>query len=333
MLTSSMVRSPVLWSGAAVLVLGGVLSTYQSGVASGTNNVPANASRAMNSCSACHSSSGPTATRTNPPVTTLTVGTRVLNYGQQSTVNTTVTGGLSTTYGGFLCEVTAGTFTAGTGNHTTGTGNSVTQNNRSLRTWNYTWTAPNTAGPVEMTSVGLACSGSGSSGDKLSFTGFDPNATVGTPVRLYVLPAGLTNFGVGCPDGYGNVPVLGAQSGPTVGNASFGFHIVGAAPSTLGFLLMGFNPAGFTGINLGAAFGLTGCTGYVANPLSTSTTFSSAGNAMRGEGTCSFPFPIPNSSSFLGFSLDVQGAYIDNSVAATRAAPVTFTNGLRMVVQ
>lgn len=331
--TFSFLRSPSFWAGSAVLAFGSMLSAYQAGVASGSNGTPANASRAMNSCAACHSSSGPTATRTNPPVTTLTVGSRVLNFGQQTTVNTTVTGGLSTTYGGFLCEVTAGTFTAGTGNHTTGSGNSVTQNTRALRTWNYTWTAPSTAGLVEMTSVGLACSGSGSSGDKLSFTGFDPNATVGTPVRLYVLPAGLTNFGTGCPDGYGNVPVLGASSAPTVGNGSFGFQMVGTAPSTLGFLLMGFNPAGFTGINLGAAFGLTGCNGYVANPLATTSTFSSAGNAVRAEGTCVFPFPIPNSTSYLGFTLDVQGAFIDNSVSATRAAPITFSNGLRMVVQ
>ncbi|MBM4060093.1 MAG: hypothetical protein FJ265_03205 [Planctomycetes bacterium] len=257
----------------------------------------------------------------------------MLNAGQQTSVTTAVTGGLATTTGGFIGEATAGSFVAGTGNHVNISTRSITHDDRTRRSWTYTFVAPATPGVVELTSCGMASNGSGSSGDKFSFNGFDPNATVGTPVRVYVLPTGVTNFGAGCADGYGNIPVLGAPSAPTVGNGSFGFQLAGAAPGSLAFLLYGFNPPGFPGLNLGALFGITGCTGYVANPLSTATAFTSAGNAMRAEGSCSFPFPLPNSPAYLGFAIDVQGACMDNSVAATRAVPVTFSNGLRMVVQ
>src|SRR6185503_5932461 len=84
MTSSSFLHSAPFWLTTSVLVLGGVLSSRAAVVASGASSVPANTSRAMNSCAACHSSSGPTATRTNPPVTTLTVGSLVLAAGQQT---------------------------------------------------------------------------------------------------------------------------------------------------------------------------------------------------------------------------------------------------------
>lgn len=326
-------RSTFVFAGASVVALSGLLSSHASGVESGVSSMPANGSRALNSCAACHSSSAPTATRTNGPTTTITVGSRTLAAGAQTSVTTTVTGGVATTTGGFLCEATAGSFTAGTGSHVNTSVRSITHSDRTRRTWTYTFTAPATPGVVEITSVGMSSNGSGSSGDRISFTGYDNNATVGTPLRVYVLPTGLTNFGTGCADGYGNVPVLGATTIPAPGNAAFAFQMAGASPNTMAFLLMGFNPGGFGGMDLGLLFGITGCNGYVANPLATQTAFTSAGNALRGEGSCLFPFGIPNSPSFSGFQIDVQAACLDNSVATSRAVPVTFSNGVHMVVQ
>lgn len=325
-------RPSFLMAAASLVGFSGLLSTHAAGVESGVSSMPANGSRALNSCAACHSSSAPTATRTNGPTTAITVGSRVLALGAQTTVTTAVTGGVATTTGGFLCEATAGSFTAGTGNHVNTSPRSVTHSDRTRRTWSYTFTAPTTPGVVEITSVGMSSNGSGSSGDRFSFSGYDNNATVGTPTRIYVLPAGLSNVGTGCPDGYGNVSVLGATTAPTVGNTGFALQLAGAAPSTMAFLLLGFNPPAFPGVDLGAMFGITGCTGYVASPLATQTAFTSAGNAMRGEGSALFPFGIPNDASFHGFQIDMQSAYLDNSVATTRAVAVTFSNGLHLLL-
>lgn len=329
----SFLRSTPFWVASSAALFTGVLSSYSGGVASGVNSVPANASRALPSCSACHSGAAPTASRANPPVTTLTVGARVLTAGQQIPVTTAVSAGVAGTTGGFLCEATAGVFTAGTGSQANGAGASITHSNKNQRSWSYTFTAPNSPGPIELTSVAMTANNSGTGGDQFSFNGHDPNATVGTPVRLYVLPTGVSNRGVGCADGYGNVPVLGAPSIPARGNAAFAFQVVGASTNTVALLLLGINPAGFTGIDLGALLGITGCTSYVQNPLAIPSTATSAGSAMRADGACSFPFPIPTGTVYLGFAMDAQAAVLDASVAATRAIPLTFTNGVHVVVQ
>ncbi|MBL8731684.1 MAG: hypothetical protein JNN13_04885 [Planctomycetes bacterium] len=330
---ATFLRSPLFWITATAFLVTGVLSSKASGIASGSGGAPANSSRALASCSACHSGSAPTPTRTNPPITNLTVGARVLNAGQQTTMTTAVTAGLSGTTGGFLCETTGGTFGAGTGSHINGTGGSITHSNKNQRSWSYTFTAPSTPGPIEVTSVAMTSNGSGSSGDQFSFSGYDPNATSGTPVRLYVLPAGVTNLGIGCADGYGNVPVLGAASSPTLGNAAFAFHLVGGSTNAVALLLLGINPPGFTGVDLGALLGITGCNGYVLNPLGIPTAVTSTGSAIQAAGSTSFPFPIPSGSSYLGFAFDAQAGVLDASVASTRAFPLTMTNGLHVVFQ
>ena len=322
-----------LWISAALCTVTGAVITYPSGVQSGVSGVPANASRAVPACGACHSSSAPTATRTSPPVASLIVGARILAAGQQTSVTTSVTNGVAGTTGGFLCETTRGVFVAGSGTHINGTGGSITHSNKNQRTWSYTFTAPATPGPVELTSAAMTANNSGSGGDKFSFNGFDPNSTVGTPVRIYVLPTGMTNLGNGCLDGYGNVPVLGATSAPTVGNAAFAFDVLGGATSSVALLLLGINPPGFTGIDLGPVLGITGCTGFVLSPVAIPAAPTSAGSAMRADGAAQFPFPIPNSTIYTGFAMDAQAAYFDASVAATRAIALTFTNGVHVVVQ
>lgn len=326
-------RSSSFWITTTAVTFASVLGAYPGGVQSGVSGVPANSSRAVTSCGACHALSSPTALRVNPPITTLAVTSLLLNPGQQTAVTTSVTAGVPGTTGGFLCEATAGTFVAGSGSHINGAGGSITHSNKNLRSWSYTFTAPNTPGPVELTSAGMTANNSGSGGDQYSFNGFNPNSTVGTPVRVYVLPAGLTNLGSGCVDGYGNTPLLGATSSPTVGNAAFTFDVVGTATNTVALLLLGINPPGFTGIDLGPLLGIVGCTGRVISPLAIPTAATSFGSSMRADGLAAFPFPIPNATVYLGFAMDAQAAVLDASVAATRAIPLTFTNGVHMIVQ
>ncbi len=326
------VRFSPLWIGASVLLLAGSLSTRGAGVASGQSSVPANASRTLNSCSQCHGSSMPAPGRTNGPTTSLLVANRVLQPGQQTTVTTTATGGVTGTSGGFLCEATAGTFTAGANSHVNTGGNSITHSSNAVRSWTFNYTAPNVVGPVEITSVVMTTSGSSTSGDRFAFSGFDSNATVGTPVRVFVLPAGVQNLGTSCPDGYGNYSVLGATSAPVLGNQAFGFQMLGVTPSSAGIIYYAINPPGFTSVDLGPLLGLTGCSAYIVNPLLDNMALTTAGVAARAEGSCSFALPLPIDQALAGLTFQTQGAYFDPSVPS-RAMTISLTNGLAVTIQ
>ena len=62
----------------ALILLASNLSSRASGVESGNNSIPANASSQMPSCQQCHSGSGPSVGRTNGPTTHLTASLLVL---------------------------------------------------------------------------------------------------------------------------------------------------------------------------------------------------------------------------------------------------------------
>ncbi|MCA8973722.1 MAG: hypothetical protein KDC98_03325 [Planctomycetes bacterium] len=319
----------------ALILLASNLSSRASGVESGNNSIPANASSQMPSCQQCHSGSGPSVGRTNGPTTHLTASLLVLQPGQTTSVTTAVTGGVSGTDGGFICEASAGTFTAGSTSRIITNPASITHANDRNRTWTYTYTAPNSTGLVTLTSAGLSANGSGSSGDEFSFSGYDPNATTATPMRMFVLPTGVVNHGMSCPDGFGNYSVLGANSSPTLGNAGFAVELHGATPGTFAFLIGGFNPPGFTSIDLGAMFGLVGCHGYVASSFLSLSGLTSAGSAQRGEGSLSFAIPVANSPILSGVLLDMQAAYIDPTADSMlgRTMPFSFSNGLGITFQ
>lgn len=326
--------SPISWVGAvAALVVASTLSTRGAGIQSGLNGSPAGCSEQLPSCQVCHSNSAPFTGRSGPPIATMSVGTRALNFGQVISVTTAVSGGVGGSNGGFVTEATSGTFTAGGNSHTLTSNSSITHVNKNSRSWTFSYTAPNAAGPVSLTSCNMTSNGSGTSNDEFSFVGFDPNATVATPVRLYVLPQGVTNMGTACADGFGNLSVLGANSSPTVGNAGFAVELIGTTPSTVAILFAGFNPAGFQSVPLGLLLGLTGCDGHLANIANSFSTFTTGGSAERAEGTASFPIPIPNMPSLVGASFDLQGAYVDGSVAALRNLPLSLSNGVNVTVQ
>lgn len=320
----------LLISTPAVLVLAGTMISFANGVQSGTNGIPANAARTQPSCSGCHGGSFG-----NGPQVSLTATKHALQPNESISVSTTATGGVAGSTGGFVTEATGGTFQAAGNTRVMSNPASITHRNSSSRSWTYAYTAPGTSGLVELFSVAMTSNGSGRSGDKYSFAGYDPNDTSATPVRLFVLPQGVVNVGAGCPDGYGNQSVMGATGVPSVGNDNFALELHGTTPGTLGFAMTGFNPPGFTPMDLGALAGVTGCTGYVATPLANLSAFTSAGSAQRAEGSVSFPVPIPNSQALRGIVLDVQGAYIDPTaqIILRRSFPVSFANGLQVTIQ
>lgn len=330
-------RSPVLWLGGfACLVSVSTLTSSSTGVQSGLGSFPANCSSALPSCSLCHAGSSPTAS--GPQVTITTASNRrALSQGTTLSVTTSIVGGVAGTTGGFVCEATAGTFT---GNGTTcgslGNPASITHLNNSARSWTYTFTAPNTPGLVNLTSVGNSTNGSSTAGDQFAFSGFDRAATTATPTRLFVLPSSVTNFGSGCPDGFGNYPVLGANGTPSVGNGAFAFQMFGLQPGVIGLFWVGVNNPGFTGLNMNS-LGVTGCTSLAQNlvaslSLVTTGTASSVSQQRRAEGTATVAMPIPNNPSLQGLVFNVQGGQLDPTVTALRTLPLTLTNGLRVAI-
>jgi len=327
-------KSSVLsWSAITSLIGATSLIPSSSGVQSGLNGVPANCSSQLPACSSCHSGSAPFAGRVGGPIATLTATKRALDAGENISVTTAVTGGVSGTAGGFICEATTGVFTPGATSTVLTNNASITHSSSSNRTWTYTYTAPNTVGPVQMTSCAMTANANFSTGgDQISFAAYDNNATVATPLRFFVLPAGVTNLGSACADGFGNLSVLGANSTPTIGNSGFAFQLQGASPSALAVVWAGINPAGFTSIDLGALYGLTGCSSYLANIIPSITATTSAGSAERAEGTASFPLPIPNSAALSGNTFQAQGGYVDPSVSSTRSMPLSFSNGLTISI-
>jgi hypothetical protein len=322
-------RSPVLWLGSfATLVSVSTLTSSSSGVQSGLGSFPANCSSALPSCSLCHSGSTPSTT--GPLVTITTAGNRrALSQGTTLSVTTAISGGVAGTTGGFVCETTAGTFT---GNGTTcgslGNPAGITHLNNSARSWTYTLTAPTTVGLVSLTSVGNSTNGSSTTGDQFAFSGFDRAATSATPTRLFVLPSSVTNFGSGCADGFGNIPVLGANGTPSVGNTSFAFQMYGLQPGVIGLFWVGINNPGFTGLNMNSL-----AQNLVASvSLITTGTASSLSQQQRAEGTATVPLAIPNNASLHGLVFDVQGGQLDPTVTAIRTLPLTLTNGLHVVI-
>lgn len=330
-------RTPVLWLGAfAALISVSTLTSSSSGVQSSLGSFPANCASALPSCSLCHTGSSPTTSGPQVRITTAS-NRRALSPGNTLSVSTTITGGVVGTTGGFVCETTAGTFTGdGTTTQVISNPAGITHVNNSLRSWTYTYTAPSTVGLVQLTSVGNSTNGSATSGDQFAFSGFDRAASSATPVRLFVLPNSVTNFGNACADGFGNFPVLGANGTPSVGNTSFAFQMYGLQPGVIGLFWVGINNPGFTGLNMNA-LGVTGCTSLAQNliaslSLVTTGTASSVSQQQRSEGTATVPLSIPNNAALRGLVFDVQGGQLDPTVTAIRTLPLTLTNGLHVVI-
>lgn len=287
--------------------------------------------RTAPSCGSCHNGQ-PGASAGFPTLhVALLPDARSLTPGQSLSVTVAATGGqTASTLGGFVADVSAGAFTAGSNTITWAAGRGISHSRRSPRSWTFGYVAPSTPGAVDMAAVvnTVNANGTRDSGDMWAFNGFDSRSTTGTTVPLFVNAAGVAPLGEGCVDGYGNTPVLGAKESPAVGNQNFAVEVHGAQPSSQIAVFLGANPS-FGKFDLGLA-GATGCTLYV-EPLVLLGARTGAGNAERAEGVAVVPLPLPADASLRGGTFEVQVAILDGSTP--RALPLTTTNALSVTVQ
>ncbi len=258
---------------------------------------------------------------------TTTPAQRSLDLNQSIQVTSTVTGGVVSTLGGFSTETTAGLFSATGQTRTDPSGSYATHVNRNNRTWTYTLTAANTAGPFELWTAGNSVNGSNTAlGDIWGFRGFDPTSLTGTPIHMYVNAAGVTAFGNGCVGSFGNHPVLGSSQTPAAGNLSFAFDLAGAAENSQVVLLVGARRSFGLPLDL---IGVTGCELWVDSFASLAST-TGPGVPQRGEGSVSFGLPLPAGVP-VGARISAQAAILD--LANGRSVPVTLTHALEVTVQ
>lgn len=287
--------------------------------------------RTAPACGQCHNATPGAGSGFAPIRLSLTPSTRVLDANQATTVSLSATGGqTASTLGGFACDVTAGTFSAGTNTAVGFPATSITHNSRSPRSWSFGYTAPATPGLVEMFAVVNTVNANlfNDAGDLWAFHGADDTATVSTPVRLFVNATGVRALGSSCAGAFGNVPVFGARQVPTVGNAAFALELHGATPQTAGGVLLAV-AAQPTPIDLGIV-GVTGCQLYV-DPVMTLPLATGAGNAQRGEGSATLPLPIPTGPGLRNRTLLFQSFVLDP--ASGRPTPLTFSNALSVTLQ
>ncbi len=321
-----MLNKSLLMGLAVAGLLTATLMSRSGGALPGSSGIPSDAARAAPSCGSCHG-----VFTTKRPKVIVTPDALLLKPGQMISVLINHSGGV-TLSGGFAAEVTAGRFTAGSRSQVNFDGSKITHRARS-NNWMPGYTAPATPGPVEMYTVVNSVNRNGAtSGDSYSFRGFSKADTVSTALHLYVLADGVELLGNGCTDGFRNQAVLGAAEVPSVGNANFGFELVGAAPGVIASLLVNINSASFQPIDL-TPFGIDGCTLYVERPLLVHTV-TSTGSAKRAEGTGFFSMPVPNIPTLAGKTVDVQCVFVDPSAPFVgRIAPITLTNALHVVIQ
>ena len=287
--------------------------------------------QAIPACGQCHNPSPGAPSPFQPIRVSLQPSERVLSSGQSITLALSASGGQSaSTNGGFSMDTTAGTFSAGPNTQVIAPGDAITHTSSSSRSWNMGYTAPTAPGLVDLRVVCNTVNHDMINGpdDLWAFHGFDDTATQVTPVRLYVNATGVVALGTACVGSFGNVPVLGADTVPSVGNAGFALRLHGAAPLTVAGLMLGVTPFP-TGLDL-TGIGVTGCSLYV-NPVLTLTGATSLGDAQRAEGSASFAMPIPGIPTLRTATIHFQSFIFD--VANGRPVTMTMTNGLSVTIQ
>ncbi len=282
------------------------------------------------SCGTCHNPNPGAATGFPRIRVTLLPTDRVLTAGQSIRLALSVTGGQSASpNGGFSMDATAGTFSAGLNSRVVPPGDAITHSNSSTRSWTFGYTAPTTRGLVEVSVVVNTVNNDliNNDDDMWAFHGFDDTATDVTPLRLFVNAAGVAPLGTACVGSFGNVPVLGSATVPTIGT-NFTLQMHGAAPSAFAGLLLGATPFP-GGLDL-SGLGINGCSLFV-DPLVTLFSATGAGDAQRGEGSATFGLSIPNDPNLVAGVLHFQAFVLD--VSTGRALPLTMTNGLSATIQ
>lgn len=311
------------------------LFSYGKGAFPGTNGtggqIPLDVARAQPSCGHCHRPFGGGLNL----VVTLAPTKRILAKSEAISVTTSSTGGWQhpLQWAGFLSEVTAGQFSAGSNSQINSSALNVTHqdaSNPNGRKWTYGYTAPATAGLVEMFTIVNTVNGNGQAdgSDFWGFQGVGVAANTNTPVRLYVNETGIVLRGDACAGSFGNVPVLGGKVVPSVGNQQFALELHGAAPTSSTLLFLDANP-NFPSIDL-SPLGVTGC--FLHNNMTlTFNATTSGGDIIRGDGTATYTLPIPNDNGYKGVRFQAQVMILD--VNNGRQLPITMSNGVEITVQ
>jgi hypothetical protein len=123
------------------------------------------------------------------------------NAGQTYSIQISVSGGVSGTYGGFNVEVSQGSLSTGGNSGVKVSGMSVTHTNKVNRAWSFDWTAPSSgSGTVTAGIAGMTANGvSGTSGDAWSTTSSTITETVvvsnnpPTASNVQISPSGATS--------------------------------------------------------------------------------------------------------------------------------------------
>ena len=315
-----------------LLVLSATVYAYATGSLPGTNGtkgvVNRNVARQMPGCGQCHTGSQ------SSVVVGINPGVRTFPTSAQISMNTKLSGGISVpgkeTWGGFLNEVTDGSFTPGMSSQVDSSGTQITHTFafNGGRDWSYTYTAPANPGLIELYAAANTVDGDGTvDGDEWAFHG-DPTGTVSVPVRLYANSPGNVHHGDGCVGSFGNFPVLGSKEAPMVNNQNFAYEVHGAPVSTFGTFFIGADPAFRLPLGI---IGITSCTLHTNPIVSLPLATSSMGTSMRGDGSATIPFPIPNVAGLSGATLLVQAALVD--LQNGRKIALTLTNALATTIQ
>ena len=316
---------------AAVLLMDGVHSNSTGALPA----IPFVAyARTSTSCGGCHTPfpGGPTV---------FVVPTaRVMSAGQQISIMVSATGGAPRNpnlglAGGFVADVSAGTFAAGTTSQVTRGGTWITHKDSftAQRNWTFGYTAPTTPGRVDLWAVVNTVDGNGlNTGDQWAWHGASPFNLFSTPVRLYVNAKAVQAVGTGCPDGNRNVGVFGAPVTPTIGQ-TFRLEGFGLPPAQRCLLVLGLQRV-FTPVSA-AILGAPGC--FLNTDLSPLQLFATTSgtntlrNRREGTGTFTLPAPIPNQIGLKGVFFRAQLWVLDQD--SKNPFPVVFTNGLSMTIQ
>lgn len=323
----------------AVLVLTASLFSYGTGALPGTIGlngvIPLDVTRGVPGCAGnapgpCHNAfPGGNQLRIDCVPTK-----RSLVPAEAISVTTIATGGVihPMNWGGFVAETTRGTFSAGVNSQVSANGAFITHLLASTdvgRRWTYGLTAASTPGPFQLYTVSNTVNGDGNpTGDQWGFYGINPSFNANVPVQMYVNAPNVTAIGSSCAGAFGYVPVLGAGTAPTVGNAQFAIDLRGATAGTPLTLLLSANP-NWVPIDL-TFLGITGCA-LAVDPLLSFNAAASTGDIQRAEGNAAFPLPIPADPTLRNLQIQVQCVILDAFVS--RPVRITLTNGLRITVQ
>jgi hypothetical protein len=281
---------------------------------------------ASKSCGQCHSSSISPFRKV-----TVDVADRIVEAGKSTAV--TISGsntGISGTRGGFVADVTNGTLVAGTNSRVNTGATAITHKDALSRSWKFSFKAPTTPGLSELYTVVNVVDGNGQSSgkDEWNFHSGLVAPTKSTPVRILANAPGNSDHGVSCPDGYGNISVLGSTTTPKIGQ-NYSLVAYGLPPSALTLLMLSVSSTAPPVTDM-TVMGTPGCFLRTAIQLE-AFLVTTGGDASRAEGTVNITTKLPSDNNLVGQTFHVQLMTRDKK--STKPLNVVTTNRHTFTIQ